>query len=161
MRQDIKEDHVLMFIGRGGNQVFIEEKNSSEYRSFEPRGSRTVKCLGFFFYFNRGKTTNTESMDRPVGEKRYEPISQVTTPPPAPSVQYTQPQSINSPVLSLPAHHKPALSEGEQLESHPVSCVYHCHLSGAHVVASASLCWELCCSQLKPGIIISENSFLL
>ncbi|XP_071669955.1 tight junction protein 1 isoform X9 [Patagioenas fasciata] len=58
-----------------------------------------------------GKTTNTESMDRPVGEKRYEPISQVTTPPPAPSVQYTQPQSINSPVLSLPAHHKPALSE--------------------------------------------------
>lgn len=56
-------------------------------------------------------------MDRPVGEKRYEPIPQVTTPPPAPSVQYTQPQSINSPVLSLPAHHKPALSEGEQLQS--------------------------------------------
>lgn len=56
-------------------------------------------------------------MDRPVGEKRYEPIPQVTTPPPASSVQYTQPQSINSPVLSLPAHHKPALSEGEQLQS--------------------------------------------
>lgn len=57
-------------------------------------------------------------MDRTVGEKRYEPIPQVTTPPPpAPSVQYTQPQSINSPVLSLPAHHKPALSEGEQLQS--------------------------------------------
>lgn len=55
-------------------------------------------------------------MDRSVGDKRYEPIPQVTTPPPAPSVQYTQPQSINSPVLSLPAHHKPALSEGEQLE---------------------------------------------
>ncbi|NXU03234.1 ZO1 protein, partial [Buphagus erythrorhynchus] len=65
-------------------------------------------------YFNRGKPTDTDSMDRTVGEKRYEPIPQVTTPPPAPSVQYTQPQSINSPVLSLPAHHKPALSEGEQ-----------------------------------------------
>ncbi|XP_064932100.1 tight junction protein ZO-1 isoform X6 [Columba livia] len=64
-----------------------------------------------FTSYTKGKTTNTESMDRPVGEKRYEPISQVTTPPPAPSVQYTQPQSINSPVLSLPAHHKPALSE--------------------------------------------------
>ncbi|NXK52721.1 ZO1 protein, partial [Chauna torquata] len=62
-------------------------------------------------YFNRGKTTDAESMDRSVGEKRYEPVPQVTTPPPAPSVQYTQPQSINSPVLSLPAHHKPALSE--------------------------------------------------
>ncbi|NXP64631.1 ZO1 protein, partial [Chloropsis cyanopogon] len=66
-------------------------------------------------YFNRGKPTDSDSMDRPVGEKRYEPIPQVTTPPPAPSVQYTQPQSINSPVLSLPAHHKPALSEGEHI----------------------------------------------
>ncbi|XP_065497438.1 tight junction protein ZO-1 isoform X5 [Caloenas nicobarica] len=64
-----------------------------------------------FTSYTKGKTTNTESMDRPVSEKRYEPVSQVTTPPPAPSVQYTQPQSINSPVLSLPAHHKPAHSE--------------------------------------------------
>ncbi|XP_009582290.1 PREDICTED: tight junction protein ZO-1 isoform X4 [Fulmarus glacialis] len=66
-----------------------------------------------FTNYSKGKPTDTESMERPVGEKRYEPISQVTTSPPAPSVQYTQPQSINSPVLSLPAHHKPALSEGE------------------------------------------------
>ncbi|XP_039933589.1 tight junction protein ZO-1 isoform X11 [Hirundo rustica] len=64
-----------------------------------------------FSNYSKGKPTDTESLDRPVGEKRYEPIPQVTTPPPAPSVQYTQPQSINSPVLSLPAHHKPALSE--------------------------------------------------
>ncbi|XP_068060230.1 tight junction protein ZO-1 isoform X8 [Anomalospiza imberbis] len=66
-----------------------------------------------------GKPTDTESMDRPVGEKRYEPIPQVTTPPPAPSVQYTQPQSINSPVLSLPAHHKPALSEVNSVSDPP------------------------------------------
>ncbi|NXO76797.1 ZO1 protein, partial [Sitta europaea] len=66
-----------------------------------------------FSNYSKGKPTDTESMDRTVGEKRYEPIPQVTTPPPVPSVQYTQPQSINSPVLSLPAHHKPALSEGE------------------------------------------------
>ncbi|XP_074956268.1 tight junction protein 1 isoform X10 [Phalacrocorax aristotelis] len=64
-----------------------------------------------FTSYSKGKTTDTESMDRPVSEKRYEPLPQVTTPPPAPSVQYTQPQSMNSPVLSLPAHHKPALSE--------------------------------------------------
>uniref|UniRef100_A0A803XXM1 Tight junction protein 1 n=1 Tax=Meleagris gallopavo TaxID=9103 RepID=A0A803XXM1_MELGA len=74
-----------------------------------------------FSNYSKGKPTDAESMDRSVGDKRYEPIPQVTTPPPAPSVQYTQPQSINSPVLSLPAHHKPALSEGEQLEFNSVS----------------------------------------
>ncbi|XP_068265863.1 tight junction protein ZO-1 isoform X6 [Nyctibius grandis] len=72
-----------------------------------------------FTSYSKGKPTDTESMDRPVGEKRYEPIPQVTTPPPAPSVQYTQPQSINSPVLSLPAHHKPALSEVNSVSDPP------------------------------------------
>ncbi|XP_068813918.1 tight junction protein ZO-1 isoform X17 [Struthio camelus] len=72
-----------------------------------------------FTNYSKGKTTDAESMDRPVGEKRYEPIPQVTTPPPASSVQYTQPQSINSPVLSLPAHHKPALSEVNSVSDPP------------------------------------------
>ncbi|XP_027754154.1 tight junction protein ZO-1 isoform X9 [Empidonax traillii] len=72
-----------------------------------------------FSNYSKGKPTDTESMDRPIGEKRYEPIPQVTTPPPAPSVQYTQPQSINSPVLSLPAHHKPALSEVNSVSDPP------------------------------------------
>ncbi|XP_009319843.1 PREDICTED: tight junction protein ZO-1 isoform X4 [Pygoscelis adeliae] len=72
-----------------------------------------------FTNYSKGKPADTESMDRPVGEKRYEPIPQVTTPPPAPSVQYTQPQSINSPVLSLPAHHKPALSEVNSVSDPP------------------------------------------
>ncbi|XP_014729519.1 PREDICTED: tight junction protein ZO-1 isoform X5 [Sturnus vulgaris] len=72
-----------------------------------------------FGNYSKGKPTDTDSMDRPVGEKRYEPIPQVTTPPPAPSVQYTQPQSINSPVLSLPAHHKPALSEVNSVSDPP------------------------------------------
>uniref|UniRef100_A0A8D2Q1Y6 Zona occludens protein 1 n=1 Tax=Zosterops lateralis melanops TaxID=1220523 RepID=A0A8D2Q1Y6_ZOSLA len=71
-----------------------------------------------FSNYSKGKP-DTESMDRPVGEKRYEPIPQVTTPPPASSVQYTQPQSINSPVLSLPAHHKPALSEVNSVSDPP------------------------------------------
>ncbi|XP_054025208.1 tight junction protein ZO-1 isoform X10 [Dryobates pubescens] len=72
-----------------------------------------------FTSYAKGKTADTESMDRPVGEKRYEPISQVTTPPPVSSVQYTQPQSINSPVLSIPAHHKPALSEVNSVSDPP------------------------------------------
>ncbi|XP_025941884.1 tight junction protein ZO-1 isoform X5 [Apteryx rowi] len=72
-----------------------------------------------FTNYAKGKTTDIESMDRPVGEKRYESVPQVTTPPPASSVQYTQPQSINSPVLSLPAHHKPALSEANSVSEPP------------------------------------------
>ncbi|XP_064013554.1 tight junction protein ZO-1 isoform X10 [Pogoniulus pusillus] len=72
-----------------------------------------------FSSYAKGKTADTESMDRPIGEKRYEPISQVTTPPPVSSVQYTQPQSINSPVLSIPAHHKPALSEVNSVSDPP------------------------------------------
>ncbi|XP_068000073.1 tight junction protein ZO-1 isoform X5 [Melanerpes formicivorus] len=72
-----------------------------------------------FTSYAKGKTPDAESMDRPVGEKRYEPISQVTTPPPVSSVQYTQPQSINSPVLSIPAHHKPALSEVNSVSDPP------------------------------------------
>ncbi|XP_015728117.1 tight junction protein ZO-1 isoform X11 [Coturnix japonica] len=72
-----------------------------------------------FSNYSKGKPTDAESMDRSVGDKRYEPIPQVTTPPPAPSVQYTQPQSINSPVLSLPAHHKPALSEVNSVSDPP------------------------------------------
>ncbi|XP_054070252.1 tight junction protein ZO-1 isoform X5 [Rissa tridactyla] len=72
-----------------------------------------------FTNYSKGKPADTESMDRPVGEKRYEPIPAVTTPPPAPSVQYTQPQSINSPALSLPAHHKPALSEVNSVSDPP------------------------------------------
>eukprot|EP00076_Gallus_gallus_P015427 XP_015134467.2 tight junction protein ZO-1 isoform X6 [Gallus gallus] len=72
-----------------------------------------------FSNYSKGKPTDAEPMDRSVGDKRYEPIPQVTTPPPAPSVQYTQPQSINSPVLSLPAHHKPALSEVNSVSDPP------------------------------------------
>ncbi|XP_061854971.1 tight junction protein ZO-1 isoform X5 [Colius striatus] len=72
-----------------------------------------------FTNYSKGKPADIESMDRSLGEKRYEPIPQVTTPPPAPSVQYTQPQSINSPGLSLPAHHKPALSEVNSVSDPP------------------------------------------
>lgn len=117
LRQDIKKKCVLMFIGRDGNQVIIEEKIAMNAGAQSPEETKQLNEGFFPFYFNRGKPADTESMDRPGGDKRYEPVPQVTTPPPASSVQYTQPQSINSPVLSLPAHHKPALSEGEQLES--------------------------------------------
>lgn len=38
-----------------------------------------------FTSYSTGKTTDVESVDRPVGKKRCEPIRQVTTPPPTPS----------------------------------------------------------------------------
>ncbi|XP_073159797.1 tight junction protein 1 isoform X4 [Lepidochelys kempii] len=63
-----------------------------------------------FTNYSKGKPTDAEPPDRPVGEKRYEPVPQVT-PPPLPPVQYTQPQSINNPVVLLQAHPKSALSE--------------------------------------------------
>ncbi|XP_010294190.1 PREDICTED: tight junction protein ZO-1 isoform X4 [Phaethon lepturus] len=96
-----------------------------------------------FTNYSKGKPTDTESMDRSVGEKRYEPVPQVTTPPPAPSVQYTQPQSINSPVLSLPPHHKPALSEGEH--------------SGTSVCIAVNSVSDPPPSQSKPAIFRSSR----
>uniref|UniRef100_A0A8C3SC80 Zona occludens protein 1 n=1 Tax=Chelydra serpentina TaxID=8475 RepID=A0A8C3SC80_CHESE len=63
-----------------------------------------------FTNYSKGKPTDAEPTDRPVGEKRYEPVPQVTPPPPPP-VQYTQPQSINNPVVLLQAHPKSALSD--------------------------------------------------
>uniref|UniRef100_A0A8C8RPQ1 Zona occludens protein 1 n=1 Tax=Pelusios castaneus TaxID=367368 RepID=A0A8C8RPQ1_9SAUR len=63
----------------------------------------------------RGKTTDAEPTDRPVGEKRYETVSQDAPPPPPPPVQYTQPQSINNAVGFLQAHPKSALSEVNSL----------------------------------------------
>ncbi|XP_066492642.1 tight junction protein ZO-1 isoform X5 [Tiliqua scincoides] len=65
--------------------------------------------LNYTNYSSKAKSLDVESMDRAVGEKRYEPVPQVTPPPPAPPVQYTQPQSINSPIVSLQP--KPALTE--------------------------------------------------
>ncbi|XP_053127889.1 tight junction protein ZO-1 isoform X13 [Hemicordylus capensis] len=59
--------------------------------------------------YSKGKSIDMEPMERAVGEKRYEPVPQVTPPPPAPPVQYTQPQSVNNPVVSLQP--KPALPE--------------------------------------------------
>ncbi|XP_062998664.1 tight junction protein ZO-1 isoform X2 [Elgaria multicarinata webbii] len=56
-----------------------------------------------------GKSIDVEPLERAVGEKRYEPVPQVTPPPPVPPVQYTQPQSINSPIVSLQP--KAALTE--------------------------------------------------
>nr|XP_025034106.1 tight junction protein ZO-1 isoform X6 [Pelodiscus sinensis] len=60
-----------------------------------------------FTNYSKGKPTDAEP---PVGEKRYEPVPQVTPPPPPP-VQYTQPQPSNNPVVFLQAHPKSALSE--------------------------------------------------
>ncbi|NXD22441.1 ZO1 protein, partial [Spelaeornis formosus] len=64
-----------------------------------------------FSNYSKGKPAEADSVDRGVGEKRYEPISRVTPPPPAAPVQYTQPQPASSPALPLPAHHRPALAE--------------------------------------------------
>ncbi|XP_019388992.1 PREDICTED: tight junction protein ZO-1 isoform X1 [Crocodylus porosus] len=92
----------------------FENKPSAQIpASHHPEPAKPVHPqLNFTNYSSKGKPTDAEPMDRPVGEKRYEPVPQVTSAvPPPPPVQYTQPQSINNSALSLQAHHKPALSE--------------------------------------------------
>ncbi|XP_060115893.1 LOW QUALITY PROTEIN: tight junction protein ZO-1 [Heteronotia binoei] len=65
--------------------------------------------LNYSNYSSKGKSIDVEPLDRGVAEKRYEPVPQVTPPPPVPPVQYTQPQSINNPIVSLQP--KPTLPE--------------------------------------------------
>uniref|UniRef100_A0A670K4I2 Tight junction protein 1 n=1 Tax=Podarcis muralis TaxID=64176 RepID=A0A670K4I2_PODMU len=57
--------------------------------------------LNYTNYPSKGKPVDVEPLDRAVGEKRYEPVPQVTAPPPAPPGQYTQPQPVNNPIVSL------------------------------------------------------------
>uniref|UniRef100_A0A8D0G946 Zona occludens protein 1 n=1 Tax=Sphenodon punctatus TaxID=8508 RepID=A0A8D0G946_SPHPU len=49
-----------------------------------------------FNNYSKGKPADAEPMDRPLVEKRYEPVPQVTPAPPLPPVQYTQPQLPSS-----------------------------------------------------------------
>ncbi|XP_063170092.1 tight junction protein ZO-1 isoform X2 [Candoia aspera] len=51
--------------------------------------------LNYPNYSSKGKSVDTE----PLADKRFEPPPQAA--PPAPSVQYTQPQSMNNPIVSL------------------------------------------------------------
>ncbi|XP_025020053.1 tight junction protein ZO-1 isoform X1 [Python bivittatus] len=55
--------------------------------------------LNYTNYSSKGKSADMEPLDRGLGDKRYDPPPQAT--PPVPSVQYTQPQSINNPIVSL------------------------------------------------------------
>ncbi|KAG8144855.1 hypothetical protein E2320_013264 [Naja naja] len=64
---------------------------------------------------NQGKSVDVEPLERGVGDKRYEPPPQVT--PPVPSVQYTQPQSINNPIVSL----QPKSVLAEDFQNSPLS----------------------------------------
>ncbi|XP_048375672.1 tight junction protein ZO-1 [Sphaerodactylus townsendi] len=76
--------------------------------------------LNYTNYSSKGKSIDVEPLERGVAEKRYEPVPQVTPPPPAPPVQYTQPQSINNPIVSLQP--QPALPEGRR-----TLCLFRTH----------------------------------
>ncbi|XP_075431960.1 tight junction protein 1 isoform X7 [Ascaphus truei] len=56
--------------------------------------------LGFNSYPSKGKTADIEPLDRPVNEKRYDPVPQVT-----PSSQYNQPSPV---IVNHAAHNKHA-----------------------------------------------------
>uniref|UniRef100_A0A6I8P3W5 Zona occludens protein 1 n=1 Tax=Ornithorhynchus anatinus TaxID=9258 RepID=A0A6I8P3W5_ORNAN len=92
--------------------------NSQNQPNFSSYSSKFLGSYTSYDYLKRnikwGKPADVEGVDRPFGEKRYEPV-QVTPPPPLPT-QYSQPSqpSTNS-SLSLQAHAKAPLSEGNSL----------------------------------------------
>ncbi|XP_023985500.1 tight junction protein ZO-1 isoform X7 [Physeter macrocephalus] len=76
----------------------------------------------FSSYSSKGKSAEAEAVDRPFGEKRYEPL-QATPPPPPPPAQYSQAtQPGPSTTLSLHSHTKGTLGEGRRLRSWQDHC---------------------------------------
>ncbi|XP_024598523.1 tight junction protein ZO-1 isoform X5 [Neophocaena asiaeorientalis asiaeorientalis] len=69
----------------------------------------------FSSYSSKGKSAEAEAVDRPFGEKRYDPL-QATPPPPPPPAQYSQAaQPGPSTTLSLHSHTKGTLGEGNSM----------------------------------------------
>ncbi|XP_060012816.1 tight junction protein ZO-1 isoform X4 [Lagenorhynchus albirostris] len=69
----------------------------------------------FSSYSSKGKSAEAEAVDRPFGEKRYDPL-QATPPPPPPPTQYSQAaQPGPSTTLSLHSHTKGTLGEGNSM----------------------------------------------
>nr|XP_058912808.1 tight junction protein ZO-1 isoform X7 [Kogia breviceps] len=76
----------------------------------------------FSSYSSKGKSGEAEAVDRPFGEKRYDPL-QATPPPPPPPAQYSQAaQPGPSTTLSLHSHTKGTLGEGRRLRSWQDHC---------------------------------------
>ncbi|XP_019801321.1 tight junction protein 1 isoform X13 [Tursiops truncatus] len=69
----------------------------------------------FSSYSSKGKSAEAEAVDRPFGEKRYDPL-QATPPPPPPPTQYSQAaQPGPSTTFSLHSHTKGTLGEGNSM----------------------------------------------
>ncbi|XP_039196091.1 tight junction protein ZO-1 isoform X13 [Crotalus tigris] len=79
------------------------------------QGKAVHNQLNYTNYSSKGKSVDLEPLERGLGDKRYEPPPQVT--PPVPSVQYTQPQSINNPIVSL----QPKSVLAEDFQNPPLS----------------------------------------
>ncbi|XP_026580361.1 tight junction protein ZO-1-like isoform X2 [Pseudonaja textilis] len=78
-------------------------------------GKAVHNQLNYTNYSSKGKPVDAEPLERGLGDKRYEPPPQVTLP--VPSVQYTQPQSINNPIVSL----QPKSVLAEDFQNSPLS----------------------------------------
>ena len=77
---------------------------------------------GISSFFHRGKSAEAEAVDRPFGEKRYDPLQATPPPPPLPA-QYSQAaQPGPSTALSLHSHTKGTLGEGRRLRSWQDHC---------------------------------------
>ncbi|XP_059768263.1 tight junction protein ZO-1 isoform X2 [Balaenoptera ricei] len=106
-------------------EYYRKQLSYFDRRSFESKPSAHVPAshlsepakpqLQFSSYSSKGKSAEVEAVDRPFGEKRYDPLQATPPPPPLPA-QYSQAaQPGPSTALSLHSHTKGTLGEGNSM----------------------------------------------
>ncbi|XP_036699247.1 tight junction protein ZO-1 isoform X6 [Balaenoptera musculus] len=113
-------------------EYYRKQLSYFDRRSFESKPSAHVPASHlsepakpqpqFSSYSSKGKSAEVEAVDRPFGEKRYDPLQATPPPPPLPA-QYSQAaQPGPSTALSLHSHTKGTLGEGRRLRSWQDHC---------------------------------------
>ncbi|XP_057398949.1 tight junction protein ZO-1 isoform X3 [Balaenoptera acutorostrata] len=106
-------------------EYYRKQLSYFDRRSFESKPSAHVPASHlsepakpqpqFSSYSSKGKSAEAEAVDRPFGEKRYDPLQATPPPPPLPA-QYSQAaQPGPSTALSLHSHTKGTLGEGNSM----------------------------------------------
>ncbi|KAM9092197.1 tight junction protein 1 isoform 8-T8 [Megaptera novaeangliae] len=106
-------------------EYYRKQLSYFDRRSFESKPSAHVPASHlsepakpqpqFSSYSSKGKSAEVEAVDRPFGEKRYDPLQATPPPPPLPA-QYSQAaQPGPSTALSLHSHTKGTLGEGNSM----------------------------------------------
>lgn len=93
---------VLKYVSRAGERSICIQ--SLEARNLLCVFPYSLRLNDFCLNFNRAKPAEVETPDRPISEKRYDPVPQVTS-----TSQYTQPSPV---LVNHTSHTKHTHSEG-------------------------------------------------